>query len=99
MDDEVVADAEVQCTAGCGSEVVQQLPLLACIESSISGKTINDLIGDPHKGVDVADVVPIGGPEESGGQAEGRRIVRDDDLGRLLGRVAEHFVRLREHIR
>lgn len=94
VDDEAVTDAEAQCAVSCGSEVVKQFALLARIESSISGEPINDLIGDSHKGIDVADVVPAGGPEEPGGKAERRRIVRDDGVGCLLSRPTEHLVRL-----
>ena len=85
MDDEVVTDAVAQRRVGGGGEPVQHLPLLGLVKPRFEGQAIDNLIGNADQCVDIADMVPVSGSEQSDRKTERGRIARDHGPGRIFG--------------
>ena len=67
---------------------VEKLPALVRAQAGGLGGAVDDLVGDAHHGVQVADVLPFALAQQSGGQGKRRRIRVDD----LRGGLARHPV-------
>ena len=78
VDDQVGAVAGAHRPFGLRLEGVEELALPRQIEPGLSRCAVDDLVGDPHEGVDVLDLGPHGRREQAGGHPERRRVLVDD---------------------
>ena len=73
-----------------GLELVEDRALGGRVEARGGGRPVDDLVGDAHERVDVADVRPGPRTEQAGGEAEGGGVRRDHcGRGILSGSVVQ----------